>query len=234
METPLNNAQEFFRGIVQRQDGAVEFCKANTNTILQKVTLTLTLAGEYTYNLSGNYVYAIEATDGEAEVSLQFSRKDSLSNSFPITKGLGYQHPFDKIHFSWSAQTGKTITILVASFAPEIFGVIDNRSQNDILTTLENIEEQLTGTNNADFDVVAVLATATLIVPANADRKSVIVSHRGDGVGLIYLGFDNTVTALKHFIQLAPGESWSIDDYTGDVYAIRSAGATNAIWGETE
>ena len=82
------------------------------------------------------------------------------------------------------------------------------------------------------WGAVAVNAAAGLVVAAYVNRKSFFCQHNKAGVGIVYIGYDNTVAANLHVIALAPGEWFSIDDYRGEIWAIRSGAATNLMISE--
>jgi len=236
MITPVNldwKKQGWLKQLVDRAVHSVEFTKGRTNVLIKRWPFNLNAAGRQTVDIAGNFVYGLEGTDVIATVSVQFSRRDSDQDLHPITQGLGYIHPFDKLHFSWDAQPDKTLTVIIGNLAPELFAIVDNRSAAAQAALLQEIIDELRGDLAPEnMAAVPVNAAATQIVAANANRRSVIVGHRHDGVGFIYVGFTNAVTANIHIIRLAPDECYSTDDYRGAIWAIRSGAATNAIYGE--
>lgn len=219
--------------ILKRAMDSVEFSKGRSNALLQRWTFNLNAAGQQTIVLAGNFIYGYSGTDTIANINVQFSRKDTDQDQHPVVEGFGYIHPFDRIHISWATQAGKTIEVLIGNLAPDLLNIIDNRSAIAQAALLQEIIDELQGDVAAEgYGRIAVGAAATQIRPALAARKSIFVQHSPAGVGVIYLGFDNTVTNANHFIELSPGAYWTADDYRGAVFAIRSAGATNAQFGE--
>ncbi len=224
---------DFLQDLLNRAIQSVEFFKGKTNALLKKWTIPLTVAGEQTVDLEGNFIYGIEATDGVANVNVQFSRKESDIDQHNIVKALGYIHPFDKLHFSWDAQAGKTITLLIGNLAPELLNIIDNRSTIVTTTLLTEILAQLSGTVAAgNYGTVQVAAAATQIRPALATRKSLIIQNLLGNTGNLYLGYDNAVTATNCFICLAPGQAWATDDYLGAVFGLQTVALDRATFGE--
>lgn len=149
--------ENWLQGLLDRTTQSTEFFKGKTNALLKKWVIPLTVAGEQTVNIQGNFLYGIEASDSGANVNAQFSRKESDIDQHNIVKALGYIHPFDKLHFSWAAQAGKTITLLIGNLAPELLGVIDNRSNVATDTILTNILAELRGNITAgNFGTVQV------------------------------------------------------------------------------
>lgn len=136
----------YLENLIKRQNDAVQFTKNNNNRLLYKVVIPLSVAGSKTINIQGNYIYAVDTNNIADTVNIQFSRQDSLSDSFELVKGFGHIHPFDRLFVTWDAQTDGSITLYVANLAPELMGIIDNRSEviqnellQDILTALESM-----------------------------------------------------------------------------------------------
>ena len=225
---------DFLQNLLDRTTKSMEFFKGKTNALLKKWVIPLTVAGEQTVNIQGNFIYGIEASDSVANVNVQFSRKESDIDQHNIVKALGYIHPFDKLHFSWDAQAGKTITLLIGNLAPELLGIIDNRSNVATDTILTNILLQLQGNvAPGNFGTVQVSnAAATQIRPALAARKSIIIQNLLGNTGNLYLGFANTVSTTVCFVCLAPGQAWTADDYCGDIYGLQTVLNDRATYGE--
>ena len=219
--------------LIDRSTQAIEMFRGRSNALLKKYTFNLNAAGSQEINLAGNFIYAILGTDGLANVDVRFSRNDTDVDPYNLVQGLGITHPFDKLYITWTAQTNKTLAIWVGNLAPELLGVIDNRSNitSDILLTA--ILTQLTGTVTAgNFATVQVAAAATLIIAANANRKSLIIQNLLGNTGNLYLGFTNTVSATVCFVCLAPGQAWTTDDYQGAVYGLQTVANDRATYGE--
>ena len=222
-----------FQELTERSNEAIEFVKGRTNALLKKWTFNLNAAGQQTIDLAGNFIYVVEASEADSTIAIQLSRKDSDIDSFDLVKQMGVIHPFDKIHVSWAAQTGETLTIWIGNLAPEIMSIIDNRSP--ISDTLNDILEELRGNTTAgNFNTVQVSSGAggTQIVAANTARKSLTIQNLTGNTGNLYLGFDNTVSATKCIICLAPGQAWSIDDYRGAVQGLQTVNNERATYGE--
>jgi hypothetical protein len=224
----------FLQDLLRRAIDAAEFFKGKTNALLKKWVIPLTVAGEQTVEMEGNFIYGIEATDSLANVNVQFSRRESDIDQHNVVKALGYVHPFDKLHFSWAAQPGKTITLLIGNLAPELLSIIDNRSNIASDALLTAILAELTGSVAAgNFGTVQVSnAAATQIRPALATRKSIVIQNLSGNTGNLYLGFANTVAATVCFICLTPGQAWTCDDYCGAVWGLQTVLNDRATYGE--
>lgn len=61
---------------------------------------------------------------------------------------------------------------------------------------------------------------ASVVMAANAARHSGAVQAKSTNTGKIYIGYDNTVTTIKWIAELQPGQSYSVDDWLGTLYAI--------------
>ena len=223
----------YFETLLKRATDATEFTKGKTNALMKSWSFDLTNAGEITINLQGNFIYGFEGTDGTANVDIQFSRKDSSSDVFNIVKGVGYTHPFDKLHISWTAQTSKTLTIYIANLAPELFGVTDNRSAIIASTLLQEILDEMTGGVLAQgYNVVTLNINPKKVVSSNTSRKSLLIqAHKSNG-DISYVGFDASVTSSKYVIALSAGDTYAIDDYRGDIYVANATATDKISYGE--
>ena len=129
--------------LLSRSVDGIEFTKGRSNALLQRWTLNLNAAGAQTVSLAGNFIYGFSGTDTLANVDLQFSRRDTDQDFHPLVEGFGYVHPFDKLHITWAAQAGKTLTILIGNLAPELLNITDNRSAIAQAALLQRIIEKL-------------------------------------------------------------------------------------------
>ena len=132
---------------------------------------------------------------------------------------------FEKIRFRDYLGAGCSLVIRVSQ-VELIPGTYDE-------IILEDILEDLRGdTTPEGFDRVAVGTSAVQVIAANANRKGCSVQAQWNNSGIVFIGFDNTVTATKYADNFAAGEGFSWDDYRGDVYAIGSAAGQYVGYGE--
>lgn len=161
------------------------------------------------FTISGNFFGIIDATDQNVNIDVSFNiiQQDSRQ-LINFTKGLQFVLPFKRIFITAAAQAGKSITILVSSFAPDLFNIVDNRSAQQSTTILTDISDQLKGSSTAQGynNVTISNVTATQVAAANTSRRSILVQNLPTNTGIMYLGYDNTVSATKNFITLAPGQ----------------------------
>lgn len=94
---------------------------------------------------------------------------------------------------------------------------IVNTSDANVLAELQGITTAGTFAADATVGLAAVSALAS-----NANRKACLIQADATNTGVIYLGFDNSVTSAKKIISLTAGQSFAVDDYRGDIYAIAS------------
>jgi hypothetical protein len=182
------------------------------------------------YNFAGNYFYVFEAPDQTSYIEV----KTNATNQPAIgwVKQTGFIQPFTKLYITTPAGQAGTMKVLIASMAPELFMVVDNRSaisltMNDVLTQLQG---DITPEN---WDTEKTVGTAAVsILAANANRKACTVQAKSTNTGRIYVGFANTVTSSKWVAELLPGMAFSVDDYRGDIYAIADIAAQLVGWGE--
>lgn len=211
----------------------VEEIRSTSQGVPQKIVVDLAPgAANLQMNIAGNFFYIKEASDNTVYVDVRFNELNQPS--FRMRKMQGFYTPFYKFILDYPAQAGGEITIVYGTLTKDLIDVIDNRSEAAAETAL--VVAELAGDLVAENDGtrIAVNAAATLLLAANANRKSLIIQHDPitPGVGFICLGFTNGVTVTAHFAALAPGDVFQLDDYRGAIYGIRTAGATNAQVGE--
>ena len=104
----------------------------------------------------------------------------------------------------------------------------DTGSLPDILAELQG------PTAAGDFDTETTLAaaTATEILPANANRVACVIQNKSSGAASVYIGFSNQVTNLKWALELETGRAYTFDNYRGPLYAYSVAGGEKIGYGE--
>lgn len=215
----MNTIQE----LTLREQENVQFTKNGTNQLIKKIVIALDTATTYfPVTLLGNMVYGLDSNDASANLNIQFNRVSSEVDQFPLYSGLGYVAPFDRFYLSWSAQAGKTITLLVGSLGKDVVDIIDNRSATTQTTLLTSILAELQGISTAGNDAAdaTVGTSAVSALAANASRKACLIQADITNTGKIYLGFTNAVTTTRKVVALQAGQTFSVDDYRGDIYAI--------------
>jgi len=214
----------WFQDLLQRSTDAIDAFKGKTQTLLKKWSFDLNAAGSQTINISGNFIYVVDATDGIATIGVQFSRLDSDIDSFTLSKGLGIIHPFDKLYVSWSAQTSKTLTIWIGNLAPELLNVIDNRSAVALDTLLTNIRDDQRATTGTAVAEQTINTTPEVnILAANTARVSFSVQAKDTNTHVVYVLYSTGVLSTKYKYILFPGAVLVDNKYRGAVYAIASA-----------
>jgi len=210
----------------------IEYIRKSGIGTPKSFTIDLSVANQnLEIGLAGNFIYALTVKNVTDWVNIRFN--ELRESTFRLTQQLGFYTPYYRFFLDNDAQAGAAITFVYGTLSKEFLDILDNRSAALQAATLAGILAELQGdTADEGFNRVAVGAAATLIRAANANRKSIIIQHAPDGVGHVCLGFDNTVTVAKYFISLAPGDWYSVSDYRGTIYGIRTAGATNAQYGE--
>lgn len=203
---------------------------------VQQISIDLSVvAVDQEYNLSGNFFYVKESPDQDMYVEVKIN--GSNVKAIPWTKQTGFVHPFNRLYITTPAGQTGTMTILIASEAPELFDVIDNRSAISVAT--QGILDELRGDvtpeswgTEKDVDTAATTPARTEILAANADRKGCMVQAKSTNAGIVYIGFDATVATTKWVAELQAGQAFSIDDYRGPLWAVASVDNQLAGWGE--
>lgn len=198
---------------------------------VQQITIDLSIAAaDQEYNLSGNFFYVKEAPDQDMYVEVKIN--GSNNKAIPWTKQMGFIHPFNRLYVTTPAGQTGTMTILIASEAPELFDVVDNRSA--ISLTMADVLGELQGDVTPESCAVIVVGVAQVqLLAANAGRKGCSICSATINTGNICLGYDNTVTtAANWFHILEPGGSYHIDNYRGPIHAVATVAAQGIGVGE--
>lgn len=150
-----------------------------------------------------------------------------------LFKGLSVELPkgesFEFLTFY--NDTASTITGLVILSSGVVY---DNRlvlTGNDPLSVIQGeLQGDLTPENWGNEKDVGV--AAAVAIAANTNRKAFSLQAKESNAGIIYVGFDNTVSSTKWVWQLQAGMAIDRDDYRGDLYAIASVASQKLGWGE--
>jgi hypothetical protein len=114
--------------------------------------------------------------------------------------------------------SGGSMTLVLAFASEE---VTDTRLtlSGSVFTDILN---ELQGDNVPEVwgNDITVGVAAVQVLALNNTRKSLLIQADIANTGIIYLGYDNTVSSVKKAATLQPGNAWSADDYRGVVWAI--------------
>ena len=186
---------------------------------------------DHDYGISGNLFYVIAAPDGQSYINVRIN--ETRENAISFYQQMGLETPFHRLFITTPAGQTGTMSIIYATEAPEFLQVIDNRSATSL--DLEAIRAELQGDTTEetwDTEITVGNGAAVEIIAANADRKGCIIQSKAANAGIVYIGFDNTVTTTKWIAELSAGMSIVFDDYRGDLYARASAAGQLVGWGE--
>ena len=152
------------------------------------------------------------------EVKVNSSGRPAVSWS----KQTGFIQPFNRIYITTPAGQVGTMKILIASEAPSLFDILDNRSA--ISDATQGVLDELRGdVVPEDWNQATIGVAQSEVLAANADRKSFSIQAKSTNTGIVYIGCDNTVTSTKWWAELQAGQSCDGDDYRGPLHAIASA-----------
>lgn len=111
---------------IQKFIGGIDFEDLRKQRVQLYNTITINLATARTneeHVFTGNYIYALEGTDVDANVDLRFN--ELFRPNINLVKGRGVRVPFYRFYVTNAAQAGKTITLAIGieSDSFEIFDV---------------------------------------------------------------------------------------------------------------
>jgi hypothetical protein len=197
------------------QEEIIKLVEAGTLGDPQVIRLDLTTATtNKLISVSGNYIGVQDASDVNTTIDLGFNR--SANTKLPFTKGLAMIIPYKSIFATWTGQVGKYVDLVVYSFAPELFQIIDNRSAQASTATLEEILAQLSGDDTAEIEgeQFTLDATSQEAIAANSDRKGCML-YNPVGNAVVYVRLGGTVTATDCAFIIQSGGTFTIDNYQG-------------------
>lgn len=172
------------------------------------------------YHLSGNIFYVWSSPNAEDYIDIKVNK--TSEPALRCVRQTGLITPFDKLLITTPADQTGNMVLLYGTESPELLTVIDNRSVTAIglADMLAEMQGDLTP---EDWDEETVGAAQQQVMAANANRKSFTIQAESTNTGIVYVGFDATVTANKWWAELQPGQSCNGDDYRGPVHVIGSA-----------
>jgi len=210
----------------------IEYVRRGSIGVPKTIEIDLAIAlTDQIYNLAGNIFYIWEAPNSTDYINIKVN--NSREPAIPYRPHTGLITPFDKLLITTPAAQVGTMTLIYATEAPDLLQIIDHRSA--MSGNLTAILEQLAGDvapENWGNEITVGNAAGVLVLAANADRKGCCLQAKSTNGGIIYLGFDDTVTTTKWIAELQAGVPFTIDDYRGDIYARASAVGQLVGWGE--
>ncbi len=211
-------------------EDAIEFIRRTSIGVPKSFVIDLSIAEiDREYSIAGNLLYLLSAPDGDSYIDVKFN--GVRESAIRLYAQMGLVTPFAKFYVTTPAGQAGNITILYAVEAPDFLEVIDNRSATS--ADLAGVRNELQGDiTHKDYNQTTVGAAAVEVIAANADRKGCSIQALSTNTGIVYLGFDNTITAAVNFYELQPGRSFVFYNYRGDVFAFGSAAGQVVAWGE--
>lgn len=150
-----------------------------------------------------------------------------------LKKGLSVELPQDEMFSSllFENTTGVPMAITIALSSGRVY---DNRFNVSGSTVFDSILAELQGdTVPEDWGTEKTIGVAqSQVLAANATRKDFSIQAKSGNAGLIYLGYDNSVTSSKWIAELPAGAVWSKDDYRGPIHAIATVAGQLLGWDE--
>lgn len=191
--------------------------------LAQPRRLTLNLALPITdqeFHIGGTMLGIWDAPNASDTILVRFNEQSA--DQIPMKRQKAIVTPFHKVFITVAAGLTGNMDIIYGSGTIEYFRMYPNVAETTV--ALEAIRDELQGDlipENYNTPVVGLVAVQVLA--ANANRKGFDLQGGLANAGNIYIGFDNTVTAANCTAGLVAGQSYSRDDYRGDLYAIASA-----------
>ena len=172
------------------------------------------------YHISGNLYYVWSAPNAEDYVDIKVNK--SSEPALRCLRQTGLITPYDKLLITTPEGQSGNMVILYGTESPEMLEIIDNRSVTAL--GLSDILAELQGDQTPeDWDEITIGVAQSQVLAANANRKSFSIQAKSTNTGIVYIGFDNTVTTTKWWAELPANGSCDGDDYRGPLHAIADA-----------
>jgi len=221
----MTEAKRTFEGdireVIQRDVGVLKSLQIDLGTPLT----------DQAYHLAGNYFYVWNMPDDNSYINVKINRNSEQPVRY--VGQTGQRTPFSTLYITTPAGQAGTCILVYGTESPELVSLIDNRSST--VAGISDIRDELRGDVTPETwgnEITVGNAAAVQILAANVNRKACIIQARSTNTGIVYLGFDNTVTTTKWIAELEAGMHFTVDDYRGDLYARADALAQLVGWGE--
>ncbi len=201
---------------------SMDFIRKTRAGVPRTFTIDLSIAlTDQPYNMGGNVFYVLNSPDATSYIDVKFNTLDS--SMVRLSHQVGLRTPYEKIYITTPAGQTGTMTILTGVEAPDYMEIIDNRGATSL--DMAQIRAELQGDSTPEnWGEITVGVAQTQLLAANVDRKGCWLHSDPNNTGIIYLGFDNTVTTAaggnNWFAALSAGQGWGVDDYRGAIHAI--------------
>lgn len=197
------------------------------------IDLGLPLADQI-YNISGNIFYIWNAPDAASYVTIKVN--SSAEPGINYVSHTGLTTPFDKLLITTPAGQTGNIEIIYGTEAPEMLGIIDNRTAGQAV--LEDILRQLRGLIGAERGTYVTMGSNNVgvasvqIINSWDGRVGWTIQAKSTNTGIIFLGINNVVSTALCWRELAASEVMSVNNHTGNVWAISDIAAQGVWHGE--
>jgi len=212
---------ELFNKILDTFSKKIEYVRKASMGVPKTFVIDLAVPlTDQPYHISGNLYYVWSAPNAEDYVDIKVNK--SSEPALRCLRQTGLITPYDKLLITTPVDQSGNMVILYGTESPEMLEIIDNRSVTAV--GLSDILNELQGDQAPeDWNQATIGVAQAQVLAANADRKSFSIQAKSTNTGIIYVGFDNTVTAAKWWAELQAGQSCDGDDYRGPLHAIATA-----------
>jgi len=189
------------------------------------------VAVDYPYSISANIFYVVNAPDGSMYIDVRFNKLNQAQHR--LCRQMGLMTPMHTIFVTTPAAQAGIMTIIYGTEAPGLLQAIDNRSATSL--DMAQVRAELQGDTIPETwgaEKTVGNGAAVEIINTNVDRKACTIQAKSTNTGIVYIGFDNTVTTTNWIAELQASQTFSVHDYRGDLWARASAAGQLVGWGE--
>jgi len=183
------------------------------------------------YDIAGNVFYVYSAPGESEYIGIKVNESREPAINYTVHSGL--ETPFYRLLITTPVGQSGTAQIIYGTEAPELLRILDRRSTT--VAGVGGILDELRGDVVPETwgpEITVGNAAAVQILAANAARKACIIQAKSTNTGIVYIGYDNTVTTTKWVAELQKGMSHDVDDYRGPLFARADAAGQLVGYGE--
>jgi len=210
----------------------IDLVRKSSMGVPKVINIDLSIAlTDQIYDIAGNVFY-IYSAPGESEyIGIKVNESREPQINYSVHTGL--ETPFYRLFITTPAGQVGTMQIIYGTEAPEFLKILDHRSTT--VAGVGGILDELRGDTvpeNWGTEITVGNAAAVQILAANAARKACNIQAKSINTGIVYIGFDNSVTTTKWVAELQAGMSFAVDDYRGPLFARADAVGQLVGYGE--
>lgn len=215
----------FQRGL--KTDEAAIYANSTGQNLIRTLTIDLSVAklpgDPFRVGFPFKSIYVISATDPSTTVNMRLGTRDSSEDSFPLAQESTFELPFPvkEAYIDWTAQAGKTITILFSIKGTFKSNKIASITSGGVLITEGTALTTQTGGT--------IPNTAQQLFAQDSSRKLMVIQNQDSIPFWIGDASVTTNSGSKPGIMIQPGSSYEWKSTAACYFIGQVAGSANQV-----